>query len=147
MKELKKLLKEVTISKNYHIEHDYGYRLYYTGKNIPCGCKRNGREQLAYTDNYNEMKHLLIILGKFRKYTTICTKNYIERMDYLFGQIQSHLAYGYSFEGSKYIGEINLPYSLKKDVYNYMRGLIKSSGYSGEDSEGNSYNYLELIEA
>lgn len=147
MQELKQLLKKVTSSSNYVIEHDYGYRLYYTGKNLPCGCVHSGREQLVYLDKYNDMKHLLIILAKFRKYTTICTKNYIDQMGYLFGQIQSHLAYGYSFEGSRYISEINLPYDLKKDVYNYMRNLVSESGYAGNDSEGNSYNYLELVKA
>jgi hypothetical protein len=147
MKELQKLLKEVTGSKNYYIENSCGYRLYYTGKDIPCGCVQYGKEQIAYVNTYNEMKHLLIILGKFRKHTTISTKNYIESMGYLFGQIQSHLAYGYSFEGSRYIGEINLPYSLKLDVYNYMKSLVSENGYAGNDSEGNSYNYLKLVEA
>ena len=146
MQELQKLLKKVTSSKNYSIENSYGYRLYYTGKNIPCGCVQYGREQIAYIGTYNEMKHFLIILAKFRNYTTICMKNYIDSMSYLFRQVLSHLTYGHSFENSEYIGEINLPYSLKKDVYNYMKSLVKEKGYAGDDSEGNSYNYLKLVE-
>ncbi len=146
MQELQKLLRKVTSSKNYSIENSCGYRLYYTGKNIPCGCVQYGREQLVYLDRYNDMKHLLIILAKFRRYTTISMKNYIDSMGYLFGQIQSHLAYGHSFEGSRYIGEINLPYDLKRDVYNYMKSLVSERGYAGNDSEGNNYNYLKLVE-
>ena len=147
MEALNKLLKDVTASRNYSIENSCGYRLYYTGKNIPCGCITKGKEQLVYVNNYNEMKHLLIILAKFRKYTTINTKNYIDRMGYLFGQCQSHLAYGYNFENSRYIGEINLPYDLKKNVYDYMKSSIANKGYAGSDNEGNNYNFLELVEA
>ena len=124
MKNLKNLLKRTTTSKNYTIENDHGYRLYYTGKNIPCGCVAQGREQLAYTNSYNEMKHFLTVLAQFRKLTTVRTKDYIERMDWLFGQCISHLAYGYQFEGSRYIGDINLPYDLKKLVYNYYLTFI-----------------------
>ena len=146
MKELKALLKKVTTSKNYTLENSYGYRLYYTGKNIPCGCVAQGREQIAYMNNYNEMKHFLIILAKFRKLTTVCTKDYIDRMAYLFRQCTSHLAYGYHFENSKYIGEINLPYDLKKLVYNYLKGQVANISYGGSDSEGNDYNSLRLVE-
>lgn len=147
MKELKALLKKVTTSKNYTIENSCGYRLYYTGKNIPCRCVAQGKEQIAYLNNYNEMKHLLIILAQFRKLTTICTKDYIDRMAYLFGQCISHLAYGYGFERSRYIGEICLPYDLKKLVYDHLKRQVANISYGGSDSEGNDYNSLRLVEA
>ena len=146
MQELQKLLKKITTSKNYSIENSCGYRLYYSGKNIPCGCVQYGREQLVYFNSYNEMKHFLVAAAKYRKLTTVCTKNYLDNMGYLFGQCQSHLAYGHKFEGSQYIGEINLPYDLKKLVYGYVQSAVAENGYAGTDSEGNDYNYLKLTE-
>ena len=147
MKELKKLLKKVTTSKNYAIEEDCGYRLYYTGKKLPCGCVSKGKEQLFYQSDINTFKHVLLALAKFRKSTTINTKDYIDRMAYLIDQCLSHLAYGYPFKGSQYIGDINLPYDLKEDVYNYIRRLIAEVHYNSyADSEGCSYNTINLVE-
>lgn len=148
MKELKALLKKVTTSKNYTIENSCGYRLYYTGKKLPCGCVAQGREQIVHQSRYNDMKHFLIVLAKFRKLTTVCTKDYIDRMSYLFDRCISHLAYGYGFERSQYIGKINLPYDLKKLVFDYMKQSIKQIRYGvGDDNEGNSYNSIQFVEA
>ena len=66
-------------------------------------------------------------------------------MNYLFDQCLSHIAYGYNFENSRYIKEINLPYSLKQDVYNYVRNIVvdvNSNVYT--DSEGCSYNTVKI---
>ena len=142
---LNRLLKQLTSSKNYEIVKDYGYRLYYTGKNIPCGCKKVGREQIVYANNANELARKLICMIKFRHQTSIITKEYIDRMNYLFDQCLSHIAYGYNFENSRYIKEINLPYSLKQDVYNYVKSIIvdvNSNVYT--DSEGCSYNSIKV---
>ena len=148
MQELQILLNRLITSKNYVIEHDCGYRLYYTGKKIPSGCKQYGREQLVYLSKYNDMKHLLILISALRhRARHLSLKEFINRMGYLFDQCISHLAYGYSFEGSKYISEIDLPYEIKKLTYSYLEKKIKNCGYSGDDSEGNSYNYLELVTA
>ena len=142
---LNRLLKQLTTSKNYEIVEDYGYRLYYKGKNIPCGCKKVGKEQIVYANNVNELARKLICMIKFRHQTTITTKEYIDRMDYLFDQCLSHIGYGYNFENSRYIKEINLPYSLKQDVYKYVKSIIvniNSNVYT--DSEGCSYNTVKV---
>ena len=145
LRPLNKLLKQITTSKNYEIEKSCGYRLYYTGKNIPIGCKREGKEQICYDSDINSFAHKLICMAKYRKLTTISTKDYIDRMNYLFEQCTSHITYGYNFEGSSYIEDINLPYDLKKDVYNYVKtsmAFITSNVYT--DSEGCTYNSFEL---
>ena len=142
---LNRLLKRLTTSKNYEIVEDYGYRLYYKGKNIPCGCKKVGKEQIVYANNANEFERKLLCMIKFKHQTTVNLKGYIDRMDYLFDQCLSHIAYGYNFENSRYIKEINLPYSLKQDVYNYVKNIvvdINSNVYT--DSEGCSYNSIKV---
>ena len=142
---LNRLLKQLTKSKNYEIVEDCGYRLYYKGKNIPCGCKSVGREQIVYANHADEFARKLLCMIKFRHQTSITTKEYIDRMNYLFDQCLSHIAYGYNFENSRYIKEINLPYSLKQDVYNYVKSIIvdvDSNVYT--DSEGCSYNSIKV---
>lgn len=142
---LNKLLRQITTSKNYEIVVDCGYRLYYKGKNIPCGCKRVGREQIVYDDKLSTFTQKLLCIFKFRKYTTVNLKEYMDRMDYLFSQCLSHIGYGYNFENSRYIKEINLPYSLKQDVYNYVKSIIvdkQTDVYT--DSEGCSYNSVKV---
>ena len=142
---LNKLLRQTTTSKNYEIVEDCGYRLYYKGKNIPCGCKNVGREQIVYDSDLATFTQKLLCIFKFRKQTTVNLKDYIDRMDYLFDQCLSHIGYGYNFENSRYIGEINLPYSLKQDVYNYVKSIIvnkQTDVYT--DSEGCSYNSIKV---
>lgn len=143
-----KLLKQITTSKNYVIEESCGYRLYYTGKNIPCGCKQSGREQIAYDSDIIAFTQKLVCMAKFRKLTTVSTKDYIKRMNYLFDQCISHIAYGYNFENSEYIGEIDLPYDLKRNVFNYVKSIIisKQTGVY-TDSEGCTYNSIQIASA
>lgn len=102
------------------------------------------------SSNKEEMKHFLIA---FKKTGLKATANNIEYAHRVFGMITSLIAYGRAsvkqimedeyLHGDLYNGISEI---AKRTLATYLVNQVDHVGYAGDDSEGNSYNYLKLKE-
>ena len=98
----------------------------------------------------NEMAHFL---KAFKRTGLKATEHNIETAHRVFDMAISLRAYGRttlkSIIESEYInGKLyELSPIAKRTLVTYLLNVVDETGYAGDDSEGNSYNYLKLIEA
>ena len=98
----------------------------------------------------NEMAHFL---KAFKKTGLKATEHNIETAHRVFDMAISLRAYGRttlkSIIESEYInGKLyELSPIAKRTLVNYLLSVVEETGYACDDSEGNSYNYLKLVEA
>ena len=97
----------------------------------------------------NEMAHFL---KAFKRTRLKATEHNIETAHRVFDMAKSLRAYGRttlkSIIESEYInGKLyELSPIAKRTLITYLLNVVEETGYAGDDSEGNSYNYLKLVE-
>lgn len=155
---IKKHLKAITKSSNYFVSAErYHITICYkTSKYLLPIDKLNNRNY-TILNNYtsynryeiNELIHALILCAnlKSEKESNMPLHTFIKEIISFVGMCKSMLAY-YTNETYFTSRELyNLPESTKRKVYNYIKSVISDINYNiGTDSEGNSYNSINLTD-
>ena len=102
------------------------------------------------SDTIDRMEHFLTV---FKKLGLKATAKNIENSHSVFGMMLSIIAYGGSsveniMENEYLQHELYCGISehAKRKIAEYLLKQVADIGYAGDDSEGNSYNYLKLKE-
>lgn len=158
---LREHLRKITKSCNYNIvleEHDIQLR-YFTKKYLKPIDIQNGRNftilshfNISNRHDYLTLLHSLILCNylKGMKEGNMPLHTFIEEVISWVGMCISLISYGYNVEGKdSYISRnlYNLPCTVKKEIYNYMKENITNIKYGVyTDGEGNSYNSCSIAE-
>ena len=137
---LKTVLRQFTSNRKYTITaktHD----VYMTHASKPC------RLLSAHTEN--EMKHYLRAMALAKNAVGKLTEDTVWEMSCLVSMAVSVITYGRNnvedILENQYIKKYNLPQEAKRIMVSYMAKAIGSTGYGGEDGEGNSYRSCQFV--
>ena len=137
---LKTVLRQFTSNRKYTVTaktHD----VYITHASSPC------RVLSAHTED--EMKHYLRAMALAKNAVGKLTEDTVWEMASLVGMAVSVITYGSNdvenILKNKYITEYNLPLEAKRIMVSYIAKAIGSTGYGGEDGEGNSYRSCQFV--
>ena len=157
---IKKLLKELTTSKNYEVIETSGGSI-----EVICRIKKelypidinNDRDYTILIHFYkgsehdfNEACHVLKLAKELKgmKEFNMPLSQFIREVEKFFGMCTSLICYGYGME-DKYFNDralYNLPRETKEAMYNYTKSIIKNIAYGVHtDNEGCTYNNMELL--
>ena len=137
---LKTVLRQFTSNRKYTITaktHD----VYITHASSPC------RLLSAHTED--EMKHYLRAMALAKNAVGRLSEDTVWEMAHLVSMAKSVITYGsHNVEDvlkNKYIIDYKLPLEAKRIMVSYITKAIGSTGYGGEDGEGNSYRSCQFV--
>lgn len=137
---LKTVLRQFTSNRKYTVTaktHD----VYMTHASKPC------RLLSAHTED--EMKHYLRAMALAKNAVGRLSEDTVWEMARLVSMSVSVITYGsHDVEDvleNKYIAGYKLPQEAKRIMVSYMSKAIGSTGYGGEDGEGNSYRSCQFV--
>lgn len=137
---LKTVLRQFTSNRKYTVTaktHD----VYITHASSPC--------RLLSAHSENEMKHYLRAMALAKNTVGRLSEDTVWEMARLVSMSVSVITYGsHNVEDvleNKYITGYKLPQEAKRIMVSYMAKAIGSTGYGGEDGEGNSYRSCQFV--
>ena len=157
---IKKLLKDITKSKNYEVIETSG-----GSTEVICRIKKelhpidinNGRDYTILMHFYKgsehdfaETCHVLKVAKELKgmREPNMSLCQFIREVERFFGMCTSLICYGWGMK-DEYFNDrtfYNLPRSTKEAMYNYTKGIVKHIAYGVHtDNEGCTYNSMELL--